>query len=119
MIAVGRRFQPQNEEDRGRLLKREPGAMACGFIDGSEIEFVVVVTLAGEFLAFDSACPHLFANLYDDGRSTGKAIVCGSHGWEFSLETGAVISFPGKTLPKKKLDLIRIVEIDGKFEVEE
>ncbi|MER7469096.1 Rieske (2Fe-2S) protein [Streptomyces sp. NPDC097981] len=93
--------------------------MVCGTAEGDDLEYVIVVAKNGDYRAFDASCPHLAANLNDVGRSCcGKTLVCDSHGWEFDLETGAVIRFPGKSLPREKLEILRVIELDGEFEME-
>ena len=60
---------------------------------------VALTSLGGRIYAFDAYCPHRrwplkWGEAEDAGGGHGATLVCGLHGWCFSLETGDALDPP-------------------------
>ncbi len=67
-----------------------PGASKAVTVNGNEI---ALFNLAGQFYAIDNACPHAGGPLAE-GEIKGENVVCGWHGWQFSIKTGTMTLNP-------------------------
>jgi nitrite reductase/ring-hydroxylating ferredoxin subunit len=52
---------------------------------------IALFNLGGELIAVDDGCPHMRASLAC-GVVRGRTILCGWHGWQFDLDSGACMN---------------------------
>lgn len=52
---------------------------------------LALFNLGGEILAIDDGCPHMRASLAG-GVLRGRTVLCGWHGWQFDLDSGACLN---------------------------
>jgi len=76
----------------GKVSDISDGKIHKVSIDGRDI---AVVSLGGEYFAFDETCTHAGAGL-SEGKIDGCKVVCGWHGAEFDCKTGKLEKFPAK-----------------------
>jgi len=76
----------------GKVSDISDGKIHKVSIDGRDI---AVVSLEGEYFAFDETCTHAGAGL-SEGKIDGCKVVCGWHGAEFDCKTGKLEKFPAK-----------------------
>lgn len=67
-----------------------PGTSKAVTVNGNEI---ALFNLDGTFYALDNACPHAGGPLAE-GEIKGENVVCGWHGWQFSIKTGTMVLNP-------------------------
>ena len=52
---------------------------------------IALFNLGGELIAVDDGCPHMRASLAC-GVVRGRTVLCGWHGWQFDLDSGACMN---------------------------
>ncbi len=60
----------------------------------TDLGFVGVYNVDGEFFAIDDLCPHVAERL-SLGRVDGCVVTCPAHGWRFDVRTGKSPDFDG------------------------
>ncbi len=60
-----------------------------------DVELVIVRDPQGQVRVYEDACPHKRVRLSRFGRRQGDQLVCGYHGWAFSMSTGQCSRIPG------------------------
>ena len=65
-----------------------PGQGRTIRVEGRQI---ALFNVDGDFYAIDDGCPHMRADL-SCGVLKDRTIICGWHGWQFDLETGACLN---------------------------
>lgn len=88
-----------------------PGEMGAFAVAGVTVP-ILVVNLAGEFLAATSMCPHEDVSLLGGKRKDAR-IICPGHGYQFDLRTGACSHDP-----RLRLQRYRVSVIDGDIYVD-
>jgi 3-phenylpropionate/trans-cinnamate dioxygenase ferredoxin subunit len=78
----------------------KPGELAAFEVEGRRI---AVANANGRLFAIDDTCTHEECSLAADGTLEGTVVVCGCHGAQFDVTTGAVLAPPApegvKTYP--------------------
>lgn len=79
-------------ETVARVSDVPEGEMRAFEVQGYE---VAVVNIQGRFYAFDDVCTHRQCPLHD-GTLEGSTVMCGCHGSQFDVRTGAVLRGPAR-----------------------
>ena len=91
------------------------GEKACFNADGTRI---VVVRMAGRYLAFEARCPHRGMDLSQWGvMLPDSKIMCSSHGYVFDMESGENLITRGDAPRVGPLRTYEVVERDGELHV--
>jgi len=71
---------------------------------------IFVTRVRGGLRAFSLHCPHMQADLVRQGKAVDCMLICGAHGYVYSLDSGENIKAPGteaRTGPLKSFDLVQ------------
>jgi len=69
----------------------DPGEIAA-FTAGERL--MAVVNVDGSYFAFDDSCTHEACSFSQEGELHGNVLICGCHGGEFDVRTGAPLAGP-------------------------
>jgi len=72
----------------GELTEFPKGSGRAIKVEGHTI---ALFNLGGELVAVDDGCPHMRASLAC-GVVRGRTVLCGWHGWQFDLDSGACMN---------------------------
>lgn len=68
-----------------------PGSMRTFVVSGKQI---ALANVDGNFFAVDDTCTHEQCSLGTEGALDGNVIICGCHGAQYDVTTGAVTAPP-------------------------
>lgn len=74
-----------------KVAELRPGSMKTFVVQGKKIALANVDEV---FFAVDDTCTHEQCSLGSDGALDGNVIICGCHGAQYDVTTGAVLAPP-------------------------
>ena len=80
----------------------------------TDLENILVLNVAGQFLAISNTCPHAGGYL-SYGPLTGYTIECPLHYWPFDVRTGLLVEMEGSGLDERLNTYPVVVEGDEIF----
>jgi 3-phenylpropionate/trans-cinnamate dioxygenase ferredoxin subunit len=75
----------------GKAARVRPGELAGFDIEGTRI---AVANADGRLFAVQEMCTHEQCSLVEEGTLEGTVLICGCHGAQFDVITGAVLAPP-------------------------
>ncbi len=80
------------------LADRKPRLFTVGGVD------ILVVRIDDDVCALHGRCPHRGASL-ENAKIEGRSLVCGEHGWDFLIQSGASEHVDGELLARFSVEL--------------
>ena len=74
-----------------KVTELPTGSMRTYTVAGKKI---ALANVNGEFFAVDDTCSHEQCSLGSEGALDGNVIICGCHGGQFDVTSGAVVAPP-------------------------